>query len=479
MVTLCKSAMYLHTLLVFSSGVLLASNASVLSNDTVTVTAGPTTAFRGFSFAAKATPNANKGSSDNHTLENDSNMQVRRLASTLSHGRHSLPINLKYAGKVNVGGFDFTLIIDTGSSDLWISGNQKPKLNHSTNTTVNLTYGIGSALGKIEYAPVSFGGYQVDNQAFLSVLKTKDQGSEGILGLGLNGLSALERTTKDASAQSVMANIFTQHPSTPHFLGLALERSDGGEETAGGFLTIGEYDPHYSNITYMPKIPVAPTSASRWTVAMEAMTINGKRFPLKSGVKGTKKDQAITLIDSGTSLAYIPSDAVDAIYSQFSGSVHVQTSNQDTWFVPCLEQVNLSFSFTGATYPINPMELSSPVRVTDQKDQYTVCVNAFRPPLNKQTEHELDFLLGDIFMRNVYSVFNFANGSTMHGDANADAKGASIQLLSRTNRDQVYADFENSRKESLKAQAPLFDLRKLHTDGTTDGGGRLEPPSSD
>lgn len=40
----------------------------------------------------------------------------------------------------------------------------------------------------------------------------------------------------------------------------------------------------------------------------------------------------------------------------------------------------------------------------NQNEQYTVCIAAFRPPLDG-TQHELDFLLGDIFMRNVYSVY--------------------------------------------------------------------------
>jgi hypothetical protein len=63
------------TFLVFLSSVLLASNASVLSIDTDDT--DPTTAFKGFSFAAKATPNSDKGASDNHTLVNESNMEVR------------------------------------------------------------------------------------------------------------------------------------------------------------------------------------------------------------------------------------------------------------------------------------------------------------------------------------------------------------------------------------------------------------------
>lgn len=69
--------MFLPTFLALSSSVLLASNASVLSNDTDD--AYPTTTLKGFSFAAKATPNAAKGSSNNHTLLNEGNMEVRRL----------------------------------------------------------------------------------------------------------------------------------------------------------------------------------------------------------------------------------------------------------------------------------------------------------------------------------------------------------------------------------------------------------------
>ncbi|KAG8216943.1 aspartic peptidase domain-containing protein [Butyriboletus roseoflavus] len=444
--------MFLPTFLALSSSVLLASNAAVLSSGTDDVDHATAT-FRGLSFTAKATPNADKGSSDNHTLLNEGNMEVRHssLPSTCTTSLSAHKVHRK----------DFTLVIDTGSSDLWVIDSQKLKVDSTTNTTVNLTYGIGFAYGNIVYGPVSFGGYDVDHQAFLSVSKPSDQGSEGIIGLGLDGLSALERTTKNASTQSVMANMFAQHPSTPHLIGLALERSDDGEKTAGGFLTIGEYDPQFRNVTYTPKIPVTPTSASRWTVAMDAMTINGKHFTLKSAVQGTKKGQAIALIDSGTSLAYIPPDAVNAIYSAFNGAVHVNTVNQDAWFVPCLGQVNLSFTFANSAYPINPMELSSPVRVIDQSNQYTVCINTFRTPFDN-TQRDLDFLLGDIFMRNVYSVFNFGNGSTTttHGNEDNNAKGASIQLLSRTNRDQVFANFETQRKRSLEAYPPLFDLDK-------------------
>ncbi|KIJ08939.1 hypothetical protein PAXINDRAFT_172713 [Paxillus involutus ATCC 200175] len=78
-----------------------------------------------------------------------------------------------------------------------------------------------------------------------------------------------------------------------------------------------------------------------------ANTISG--LPTSQGhqstLRGTQRGQAITLIDSGTSLAYIPSDAVDGIYSVIEGAVHVKTKDQDSWYVPCIGQANLSFIF--------------------------------------------------------------------------------------------------------------------------------------
>ncbi|KAH7887120.1 aspartic peptidase domain-containing protein [Phlebopus sp. FC_14] len=436
------------TLALVSSNVLLASNALVIHRDSDTYPSS----FKGFPFQAKLTPQSNEETDNNSfiTVTNDHNME--------------------YLGKVDVGGHDFTLQIDTGSSDLWVTGVPGLKITKTANKQLNLTYGIGSAAGEILYADVSFGGYNIQNQAFLNATSVVQQDGQGILGLGFIALSPIAGTIKDKSGLPVMANIFNQNPHIPMFLGLALERSKNGEDTSGGVLSIGQYDPDYSNVARRPKYPIEPSSSSRWTIAISDMRVNGKSFSLQSSVKGAKKGTVISLIDSGTSLAYIPSQAVDAIYGSIEGAVHVKTKVQDAWFVPCLGQANLSFTFGQDTYPINPMELTTPSTISDRGTQYTVCMNAFRAPLNGKFG-DVDFLLGDIFMRNVYSVFNFGNSSAK----GEDSKGASIQFLSRTDRDQAYRLFEERRKESLKSRPPLFDLSKLHTDGTTDGGQRLNP----
>jgi hypothetical protein len=60
-------------------------------------------------------------------------------------------------------------------------------------------------------------------------------------------------------------------------------------------------------------------------------------------------------------------------------------------------------SFSNDYLAINPLELTRLATFTDGNTQYTVCTSAFRPQLSS-TGSDMDFLLGDIFMRNVYSV---------------------------------------------------------------------------
>ncbi|KAH7887102.1 aspartic peptidase domain-containing protein [Phlebopus sp. FC_14] len=426
------------SLALISYSVVLASNALVISRDNNTDSSG----FKGFPFKARLTPK--ETCTDNSSLVTVTN-------------KH----NIDYLGKVTVGGREFTLQLDTGSSDLWVTGFDKLNINKNTNTDVNLTYGVGSAAGDIVYADVSFGGYYIQNQALVNATSLDQQDDEGIIGLGFNGKSEIAEKINDESGRTVMANIFNRNPETPIFLALALERTEDGEDTSGGVLSIGEYDPDYSHVSGMPKHPVKPSAGSRWTIAMNGMTVNGKSINLKSNDSSAQSGTAVALIDSGTSFALIPPQGADAIYSSIEGAVHIQKKDEDDWYVPCLGQTNLSFTFGQETFPINPMDLTSPTTISDRGKQYTVCVSTFQAP-QITLPPNLDFLLGDVFMRNVYNVFNFGHLSS----DDDDSEGASIQFLSRTDRDQVYQQFEECRKESLKNRPPLLDLSKLRTDGS-------------
>ncbi|KAF8835472.1 hypothetical protein BDN67DRAFT_912964, partial [Paxillus ammoniavirescens] len=84
-----------------------------------------------------------------------------------------------------------------------------------------------------------------------------------------------------------------------------------------------------ASISGTSEYPVTPLSSSHWTLAMSSTSIRKKDHILKSDVERTQKGQAMTLIDNGTSLAYIPSDAVDVIYGVIAaGAVHVKAKDE-------------------------------------------------------------------------------------------------------------------------------------------------------
>jgi saccharopepsin len=59
------------------------------------------------------------------------------------------------------------------------------------------------------------------------------------------------------------------------------------------------------------------------------------------------------LLDTGTSLAYIPDYITDAIYSSIDGSAY--SPDDGNWYIPCLSDPTLSITI-GLVFPLFPTE---------------------------------------------------------------------------------------------------------------------------
>ncbi|KII87031.1 hypothetical protein PLICRDRAFT_663523 [Plicaturopsis crispa FD-325 SS-3] len=314
---------------------------------------------------------------------------------------------------VNVGGQNFSLQLDTGSSDLWLHSPTPVNTTNTTDTLITLTYGLGSAAGKVDYASLAIGDYTIPEQAFVNANRVEHQDLSGIFPLGLDSLSVIYSTLSELSdedavftpAQPPLSSLFTQgtQEENTNFIGLALERSEDQENVSGGILSIGEYDPRFPLIANAT--PIALASASRWTIPLEGLAINGKPAPLASSVRHAKPGTSIALIDSGTTLAYIPEATVDAIYGAIPGSKHLTHDGNNVWLVPCLASANVTLQFGGDTFAVDPLDLTIvTTSIQANGSTYTVCVNAFQAQA-AGIPGEVDMILGDTFMRNVYSVY--------------------------------------------------------------------------
>lgn len=152
------------------------------------------------------------------------------------------------------------------------------------------------------------------------------------------------------------------------------------------------------------------------------------------------------------------------------------------------EYVRSDIFLSGTSFAINPLELTTLQTIAEDGQTWTVCVNSIQPQLAVGSS-DLDFLLGDIFMRNIYSVyveffFHFARwvssskGSNFphsfnFGDISPSQnkkESPSIQLLSRTDQLQTFQSFVPTRKITLRSRAPLYDITRL-TNQTREAGG--------
>jgi len=131
--------------------------------------------------------------------------------------------NAEYISNITLGGQSIAVMLDTGSSDLWVTGSVPGSTD--TGKSVTLSYAVGQAAGDVNTATLTFDNYTVDNQAYLLVTNTSSfstditaQGYSGLVGLGPNSGSVIRQKVGDASGDSMLDRIFQQNKTTQNCL---------------------------------------------------------------------------------------------------------------------------------------------------------------------------------------------------------------------------------------------------------------------
>ncbi|GBE87459.1 acid protease [Sparassis crispa] len=338
--------------------------------------------------------------------------------------------NERYIGDITVGGTAFEVILDTGSNDLWVD-TAGVSLDYFYNTSVagEINYGIDGqysfAEGFILQTNVTFSNYTVD-QVFINALNVS---ATGVLLPGVSGLLGLGPPTQQSVASSqlqlgssafsgltVLENIFLRNTDIPPQITIYMSRNTGTGEIDGGEFTIGEALPEYAQIADTPQLPAIDSPLGPlWTIQFDGLVINGQTYQ-QTGVGSTNFTASL---DSGTPTAFIDSYFYDRIYGSNPNSI------------PCDTQINVSLIISGQEFPIHPIDLTIPESGTSVSN--AICSAAMYSLPNSPGM----FLLGDTFLRNVYTLHNFNNYSQV-GDplpytqllSVTDANAAAIQFPS-------------------------------------------------
>uniref|UniRef100_A0A8C4Y0T6 pepsin A n=1 Tax=Gopherus evgoodei TaxID=1825980 RepID=A0A8C4Y0T6_9SAUR len=312
-------------------------------------------------------------------------------------------MDMEYYGTISIGtpAQDFTVIFDTGSSNLWVPSvycSSAACTNHNrfnpsdsstyeaTSQSLSIQYGTGSMTGILGYDTVQVGGIEDTNQIF--GLSETEPGSffyyapfDGILGLAFPSISS-------SGATPVFDNMMNEGLVSEDLFSVYLS----SDEQSGSFVMFGGIDSSY----YSGSLNWIPLSAETyWEITMDSVTMNGETIACSGGCQA--------IIDTGTSLLAGPSTGISSINSYIGANVMLRLSH---WGTYCPRHISCSAmsSLPYIVFTINGIEFPVPASAYIIDQRGSSCTSGF-----ESIDVDGLWILGDVFIRQYYVVFDRAN----------------------------------------------------------------------
>ncbi|KAF7975294.1 hypothetical protein HWV62_10060 [Athelia sp. TMB] len=337
---------------------------------------------------------------------------------------------------MSVGGQNFSLTLDTGSSDLWVvssdcqdsdckgvpaySSSSSPGFQ-ALNKPFALSYLMGSVSGSVATDSVSLGPYDVASQIFASANHTNGLGlsstsTSGILGLSFPFAASIPATQGHTLLENIFASLNDYERFFAYKLGRApaqnqsLPQSSGSSSPNGSIsmaslssFTIGQLDPDIANSTdgfaYTPVRALDGTTYDYWKLPLQSLTIDSKPLPL-SGSLMPGATAPIAVLDTGTTLILGPSIDVDNFWTSVGSAGTVRkNAGSGMWEVQCTRAVSVGLVLgddaSKKEYAVHPEDMSW----GESTSAGGWCMGGIQANDNVNSA---DWLLGDVFLRNVY-----------------------------------------------------------------------------
>ncbi|NXA17744.1 PEPA protein, partial [Ibidorhyncha struthersii] len=301
----------------------------------------------------------------------------------------------EYFGTISIGtpAQEFTVVFDTGSSNLWVPSVYCSSLacsNHnrfnpadsstfiSTNESLYIAYGTGSMSGVLGYDTVTVADIKVLNQIF--GLAETEPGAffyytpfDGILGLAFPSIAS-------SGATPVFDNMMMQGLVAKDLFSVYLSK-DG---QSGSFVLFGAIDPFYTTngITWIPL-----SAETYWQITVDRyVSIGGEGIACAFGCQA--------IVDTGTSLLAVPERVLSVILGILGASSSGEISCKAASRLP-----SVVFHINGKAFPVPPSAY-----VMESNGYCTLGFQGMGVP----TESGELWILGDVFIREYYVIFNRA-----------------------------------------------------------------------
>lgn len=287
------------------------------------------------------------------------------------------------------------MLVDTGSSNTWVFGtdcqsstcqihNLFGKENSTSLKTTtnpwNLSYGTGAVSGMVASDTVAFANFSINLSFGIATNASDDFNNypmDGILGLG--------RRTSDVLGSTTLMDILSQNKLIAATrIGVHLHRA--ADNTKDGEIVFGGIDTgKFSGaLTY-----TKTANNDAWEIPVEDTLVNGTpaNFTGKTAI-----------LDTGTTFILMPPADAKTLHGMIPGSVPAG----EGYNVPCNTNAKLEIRINGKLYNISPKDyVGKPVSSGSPTCTSTIIGHqAFGPS---------QWILGDVFLKNVYTVFDFDN----------------------------------------------------------------------
>ncbi|KAM3587879.1 uncharacterized protein V6R79_015959 [Siganus canaliculatus] len=335
---------------------------------------------------------------------------------TLRFGQYSEKIynfmDLQYYGEISLGtpGQNFSVIFDTGSSDLWVPSSycisescvQHKRFKAFASTTFHhvgrmfgIHYGSGHLMGITGRDTLKIGDLVVQNQEFGESVYEPGQAFvmgkfDGILGLGYPKLAQI--------GNPVFDNMIAQKVVDEPIFSFYLSKRTNGSAPVGELLLGGKDDTLYSG-----PIHWVPLSAKGyWQIKMESVAVQGTNSFCPDGCPA--------IVDTGTSLIAGPTNDT-LLLQQLIGAT---PTNIGEFLIDCARLSSLpdvTFVLGGKEYTLTAENYVRKEMLGNQQ----LCLSGFQA-LDMPTPEGPLWILGDMFLNKYYTIFD--RGENRVGFAN-------------------------------------------------------------
>ncbi|KAF9561944.1 aspartic peptidase A1 [Agrocybe pediades] len=294
----------------------------------------------------------------------------------------------------------FTLLVDSGSSDLWVPaegchgddggdcgphtalGPHVSKTFNATKQPWSINYVSGTVSGYLVRDDVTIAGLKMTAHEFgVATNETKDFTPnsipfDGLLGTGKDTLSR-------QGVPTLLTSLYKAKRISAPIISYKLPR--WADFKNDGEMTLGGMDPQL----YDPKTVVTMKNINTfgyWAVDVGAVQI---------GNTDLKWSNRTILMDTGTTLMIAPQADVDAIHSHIPGS---KRDDSGSWTVPCNMTTVLSLTIGGKKFPLDPRDIAFFQVEGGSPD----CMSGIAAGGVGPFYQNNDWLVGDVFLKNVY-----------------------------------------------------------------------------